>query len=211
MNKRFVQDTYREWKCFTLLLAVIAFCTSNILACEYKKSMVNLISATRFGKGRLLSIKLMTVMITTVISYILVYLPYWVNLIKTFGTGSFDLPLAFVKDFYLLTSDITVFEYLCVLNIFHLLVAITATTLVYMLSYLLKNHFVTMIVSSGMFLIPCVLFINNTNMRTVAVFLNNTQKSFAFLVIASCLIVTVVSVAVAFVKFNRKKWRVKNG
>lgn len=210
VNKRFVQDTFREWKCFTLLLAVIAFCTSNILACEYKKSMVNLISATKFGKGRLLSIKLMTVMITTVISYILVYLPYWVNLVKTFSTGSFDLPLAFVKDFYLLTSDITVFEYLCVLNILHLLVAITATALIYMLSYLLKNQFVTMIVSSGIMLIPCVLFINNTKVRTVAVFLNNTQKTFMIMVIALCLIITVVSVAITFIKFNRLKWRVKN-
>ncbi|MBQ8000853.1 MAG: hypothetical protein IJ298_06475 [Ruminococcus sp.] len=208
VNKRFVQDTYREWKCFTLLLAVIAFCTSNILACEYKKSMVNLISATKFGKGRLLSIKLMTVMITSVISYILVYLPYWINLVKTFGTGSFDLPLAFVKDFYLLISDITVFEYLCVLNVLHLLVAITATALIYMLSYLLKNQFVTMIVSSGLFLIPCVLFINNTNVRTVAVFLNNTQKSFVILVVTLCLLATVISVAVTFVKFNRIKWRV---
>ena len=211
VNKRFVQDTYREWKCFTLLLAAIAFCTSNILACEYKRSMVNLISATKFGKGRLLSIKLMTVMITTVISYILVYLPYWVNLVKTFGTGSFDLSLAFVKDFYLLTSDITVFEYLCVLNVLHLLVAITATALIYMLSYLLKNQFVTMIVSSGIMLIPCVLFINNTNVRTVAVFLNNTQKTFVIMVVALCSIVTVVSVLVTFIKFNRLKWRVQNG
>ncbi len=211
VNKRFVQDTYREWKCFTLLLAVIAFCTSNILACEYKRSMVNLISATKFGKGRLLSIKLITVMITTVISYILVYLPYWVNLVKTLGTGSFDLSLAFVKDFYLLTSDITVFEYLCVLNVLHLLVAITATALIYMLSYLLKNQFVTMIVSSGLMLIPCVLFINNTKVRTVAVFLNNTQKTFVIMVVALCLIVTVVSVAITFIKFNRLKWRVKNG
>lgn len=211
VNKRFVQDTYREWKCFTLLLAAIAFCTSNILACEYKRSMVNFISATKFGKGRLLSIKLMTVMITTVISYILVYLPYWVNLVKTFGTGSFDLPLAFVKDFYLLTSDITVFEYLCVLNVLHLLVAITATALIYMLSYLLKNQFVTMIVSSGIMLIPCVLFINNTNVRTVAVFINNTQKTFVIMVVALCLVVTVVSVAITFIKFNRLKWRVKNG
>lgn len=211
VNKRFVQDTYREWKCFTLLLAVIAFCTSNILACEYKRSMVNLISATKFGKGRLLSIKLMTVMITTVISYILVYLPYWVNLVKTFSTGSFDLSLAFVKDFFLLTSDITVFEYLCVLNVLHLLVAITATALIYMLSYLLKNQFVTMIVSSGIMLIPCVLFINNTKVRTVAVFLNNTQKTFVIMVVALCLIVTVVSVAITFIKFNRLKWRVKNG
>lgn len=210
VNKRFVQDTYREWKCFTLLLAVIAFCTSNILACEYKKSMVNLISATKFGKGRLLNVKLMTVMITSVVSYIFVYLPYWINLVKTFGTGSFDLSLAFVKGFYLLTSDITVFEYLCVLNVLHLLVAITATALVYMLSNLLKNQFVTMIVSSGIMLIPCVLFINNTNVRTVAVFLNNTQKTFVIMVVALCLIVTVVSVSVTFIKFNRIKWRVKN-
>lgn len=94
VNKRLTMDTFREWEYFALLLAVVIFCTSNILAIEYKTSMVNLISANKHGKARLLIIKLLTVLITTVISYILIYLPYMLNFIKTFGTASFDLPLA---------------------------------------------------------------------------------------------------------------------
>lgn len=94
-------DTFREWEYFALLLAVVIFCTFNILAIEYKTSMVNLISANKHGKARLLIIKLLTVLITTVISYILIYLPYMLNFIKTFGTASFDLPLAYSRDFRL--------------------------------------------------------------------------------------------------------------
>lgn len=88
VNKRLTMDTFREWEYFALLLAVVIFCTSNILAIEYKTSMVNLISANKHGKARLLIIKLLTVLITTVISYILIYLPYMLNFIKTFGTAS---------------------------------------------------------------------------------------------------------------------------
>lgn len=96
VNKRLTMDTFREWEYFALLLAVVIFCTSNILAIEYKTSMVNLISANKHGKARLLIIKLLTVLITTVISYILIYLPY---MLKTFGTASFDLPLVFKRFF----------------------------------------------------------------------------------------------------------------
>lgn len=57
VNKRLTMDTFREWEYFALLLAVVIFCTSNILAIEYKTSMVNLISANKHGKSEAVDYK----------------------------------------------------------------------------------------------------------------------------------------------------------
>lgn len=199
VNKRLTMDTFREWEYFALLLAVVIFCTSNILAIEYKTSMVNLISANKHGKARLLIIKLLTVLITTVISYILIYLPYMLNFIKTFGTASFDLPLAYSRDFSALTSGITVGGYILALGFDHLLAAVGATALVYLLSYIFKNQFVTMIISSGLLLIPCVVFIDNSKIRMVSAFSNNAQTAVIGIITAVCLLIIAVSALIIFV------------
>ena len=199
VNKRLTMDTFREWEYFALLLAVVIFCTSNILAIEYKTSMVNLISANKHGKARLLIIKLLTVLITTVISYILIYLPYMLNFIKTFGTASFDLPLAYSRDFSALTSGITVGGYILALGFIHLLAAVGATALVYLLSYIFKNQFVTMIISSGLLLIPCVVFIDNSKIRMVSAFSNNAQTAVIGIITAVCLLIIAVSALIIFV------------
>lgn len=199
VNKRLTMDTFREWEYFALLLAVVIFCTSNILAIEYKTSMVNLISANKHGKARLLIIKLLTVLITTVISYILIYLPYMLNFIKTFGTASFDLPLAYSRDFSALTSGITVGGYILALGFVHLLAAVGATALVYLLSYIFKNQFVTMIISSGLLLIPCVVFIDNSKIRMVSAFSNNAQTAVIGIITAVCLLIIAVSALIIFV------------
>lgn len=199
VNKRLTMDTFREWEYFALLLAVVIFCTSNILAIEYKTSMVNLISANKHGKARLLIIKLLTVLITTVISYILIYLPHMLNFIKTFGTASFDLPLAYSRDFSALTSGITVGGYILALGFVHLLAAVGATALVYLLSYIFKNQFVTMIISSGLLLIPCVVFIDNSKIRMVSAFSNNAQTAVIGIITAVCLLIIAVSALIIFV------------
>ena len=199
VNKRLTMDTFREWEYFALLLAVVIFCTSNILAIEYKTSMVNLISANKYGKARLLIIKLLTVLITTVISYILIYLPHMLNFIKTFGTASFDLPLAYSRDFSALTSGITVGGYILALGFVHLLAAVGATALVYLFSYIFKNQFVTMIISSGLLLIPCVVFIDNSKIRMVSAFSNNAQTAVIGIITAVCLLIIAVSALIIFV------------
>ncbi|MCD8025577.1 MAG: hypothetical protein LUF33_01215 [Clostridiales bacterium] len=207
INKRLTQDTFREWEYFTLLLAVVIFCTSNIFACEYKRSMINLIRANKHGKARLLLTKLFIVLLTSVISFVLIYLPYFINFVQTFGTTSFDLPLAFVRDFGMLSSSITVLEYVCVLGALHFSVAITATALIYMLSYLLKNNAVTLIISSGIFLVPCLVAIRNDTMRTAYFFKSNIWLLTVILVLILCVCVTAASITVTFIKFNNVKRR----
>lgn len=210
VNKRLVLDTFREWKYFTLLLAVVIFCTSNIFACEHKKSMINMLRTNKYGKSKLLFTKLTTVLITSILSFILIYLPYMINFIKTFGAESFEIPLAYSRDFSMLESPIKVSEYIFILGFLHLFTAIMATALVYMLSYILKNQFVTLIISSGIFLIPCIFFLSNSEVRAVSAFINNSQDKLIISVMVICLLFIALSVSVTYIKYNNIKWGRKN-
>ena len=50
----------------------------------------------------------MTLSLTTLISYTLIYLPYYINFIKTFGTESLNTPVVFMQDFANIGSTISV-------------------------------------------------------------------------------------------------------
>lgn len=210
VNKTLTQDTFREWKYLTLLLATIVFCTSNIFACDYKNSMVNLIRSNRYGKGRLLLVKLATVCLTAIISYILIYLPYMINFVNTFSNVSFNLPLAFVQNFSSLTSNITVFGYIMILGALHLGIALLSTVLTYMLSYLLKSYSITLILSSGIFLIPCIVFMGNPKVRTVSAFENNVWVNLVFIIVIILTCVITLSLIITFSGYNNLKGRRKN-
>ena len=139
----------------------------------------------------------------------MVYLPYFINFISTFGTKIFDIPIAFMSDYNLLTSSVTVGEYIAILCIVHLVVTLTATTVIFMLSMLLKNNIMTMIVTSGIILIPCLVAMELTDVRMVTAFQNNIWQTVVTVIVMVCLILTVISIVSVFVKFSNIKWRKK--
>ena len=148
-------------------------------------------------------------MFTSLLSFTLVYLPYFINFISTFGTKIFDIPIAFMSDYNLLTSSVTVGEYIAILCIVHLVVTLTATTVIFMLSMLLKNNIMTMIVTSGIILIPCLDAMELTDVRMVTAFQNNIWQTVVTVIVMVCLILTVISIVSVFVKFSNIKWRKK--
>ena len=210
VNKRLTQDVFREWGYFTLLLAIVVFSTSNIFSCEFKRSMVNLLRSNRNGKTKLVITKLFVVLLTFVTSFVMIYLPYYINYIKTFGTSSFSLPLAFSSDFVMLRSPITVFEYVCVLGFTHFIVALAVVTFVYMLSLILHNHATTLIISSGVVLVPCIITMTINDIRMVNAFKSNVWLTTVMIISLLCICIIVCSLTIAYRKFNNIVRRKKN-
>ena len=100
-------------------------------------------------------------------------------------------------------------EYIAILCIVHLVVTLTATTVIFMLSMLLKNNIMTMIVTSGIILIPCLVAMELTDVRMVTAFQNNIWQTVVTVIVMVCLILTVISIVSVFVKFSNIKWRKK--
>ena len=124
-----------------------------------------------------------------------------INFVNTFGTKAFDLPLYYMQDFSMLTDGITVFEYILVCGMVHLALAVAVTSFVFMLSLLMKNNIMTMIVSSGIFLVPSVAVMNMTNVRMSYLFRSNIWQIGVAVIGVTAFLIIAISLMTVFIKF----------
>lgn len=201
--KRLVENPTREWQYFTLLMAVIIFISSNIFAFEHKKQMVNLIRCTQKGKLKLVLSKVMTITMTTIISYTLIYLPYYINFIKTFGAGSFNTPIVFMQDFSNIGSTISISGMIFVTAATHIMAAVTVMMLVAMFSQTLKNNILSMIVATVIVLFPCLLCMNLTDIRLYTSFQNGSWLWLVPSLIMLCIFVLIICLIMISFSFSK--------
>lgn len=205
--KRLVENPTREWQYFTLLMAVIIFISSNIFAFEHKKQMVNLIRCTQKGKLKLVLSKVLTITLTTIISYTLIYLPYYINFIKTFGTGSFNTPIVFMQDFSNIGSTISISGMIFVTAATHIMAAVTVMMLVAMFSQTLKNNILSMIVATAIVLFPCLLCMNLTDIRLYTSIQNGSWLWLVPSLIILCVSVLIICLIIISFSFSNIKFK----
>lgn len=191
--KRLLQNPVKEWRFLATLMLVIVFCSSNIFAYDYRKNMVNLIRCTKYGKMQLVLTKLSVVFITTIISYTLIYLPYMINFVRTFGSASLGTEIIFLPDFSEINSNITITQYICTLSVVHILFTFAVAVFVSMLSLILKNNTTVMIVSAVTVLVPFLVFYNNENIHLFYAFMTGKQTPVITIVVLSSIVLSAVS------------------
>lgn len=199
--KNLVENPTREWQYFTLLLAVIIFISSNVFAYEHKKQMTNLIRCTKNGKLRLVVNKVMVAVLTTMVSYILIYLPYYINFIRTFGTTSFDSPLIFMQDFSQVNSTITINQMVFIVSAVHIVFALMALMLVVTLSQISKSNILCMIISSVILLVPCLLCQHAVTVRLFTTFQNGMWLWFVPMLIVLSIVLLLLLFVIASISF----------
>ena len=204
VGKRLMADASREWNLFALFMVLIVFTLSGIFAYEYKRNMKRLICAAQKGKGRLVAAKFAVAMLTYSVMYVLIYLPYIINFIKTFGTDIFSEPLVFLEGFERLESSITIMQAILLEGLLHITISLAAAGLILLLSNKLKNTVTTMIVSTAVTLIPCVLIYFNRDLRIFSLLMNNKLWVMALLIGVSTIL------AVIFAGFTYKNFTGKS-
>lgn len=207
---RLLQNSPREWEFFTLLLAFIIFSSSNLFAYEHKKGMLNLIRCNRKGKFPLISSKIAVFFITATLGYILIYLPYLLNYIKTFEGATLTAPLIFVPEFQLVNSGIGIIDMVMLEGIVHICVAFCVAMLTIMLSQLLKSNILAMITASVVALFPWLLCINSKDIRLYTTFLSGQWHWFVpmvtitmFIIGIVCLLITAISFSKTFLRWGK--------
>lgn len=199
--KRLVEDPTREWQYFTLLTAIIIFVASNVFAYEHKKQMVNLIRCTRKGKIRLVISKISVALLTAIISFILIYLPYYINFVKTFGTASLDSPLIFMQDFSEIKSTMSINEMIFLTAAVHIVFAIMAVMLVSMFSQVLKNNILSIIVASVVLLVPCLLCKDVPSIRLFTAVQNGMWQWIIPLITILLVVISLFCLAITSISF----------
>lgn len=205
--KRLVENPTREWQYFTLLMAVIIFISSNIFAFEHKKHMINLIRCTQKGKLKLVLSKEMTITLTTIISYTLIYLPYYINFIKAFGTESFNTPIVFMQDFSNIGSTISISGMIFVTAATHIMAAVTVMMAVAMFSQTLKNNILSMIVATIIVLFPCLLCMNLTDIRLYTSFQNGSWLWLILTIIIVCICIMILCFIATLCSFSKATYK----
>lgn len=208
-GKRLMADSEREWNLFFLLMVFMVFTISGVFA--YERGKKELICATLKGKGRLFAVKFAVAFMTYSILYILIYLPYMINFLKTFGTDIFSNPLAFLEGFEGLESGITILEALLLEGLAHIVISFAVFTLILLLSDRLENTVATIIVSTAVTLIPCLLIYFNPDMRIFSLLMINKLYIIVLIIVLSSFSAVIFAV-LAYKNFTGKVlWRCRDG
>lgn len=211
IGTKLMASSTREWNNFTLLMVLSVFTLSGIFAYEHKREMSKLISATQKGKGRLFFAKLSVASITYTIIYILLYLFYMVNFIKTFGTDIFAEPLVFLEGFQGMGNDMSILSALILESLAHIFIGIAALAFILLMSEKLKSTVTAMTVSTAVTLIPCLLIYFDMGLRLFAFYQNGKLWMLTVIIVASA-IISVLLLAYNFITFTgRACRRCKNG
>lgn len=173
VGSRLMNDSQREWIWFSLLIVLLVVTLSGVFAYEHKHRMSNLICSAKNGKGKLVVTKFLVAFLTYSVMYTLVYLPYMINFIATFGTDIFSNPLVFLENFQNLESTITISQAIILEALVHIALSMTASTFILFLSDILKNSITAMVVSTSVTLIPCMLVYFNKDLRIFSLFMGN--------------------------------------
>lgn len=206
IGTKLMASSNREWNNFTLLMALSVFTLSGIFAYEHKREMSKLISATQKGKGRLFFAKLSVASITYTIIYILIYLPYMVNFIRTFGTDIFGEPLVFLESFQGMGNDMSIISALILESFAHIFIGISALAFILLMSEKLKSTVTAMTVSTAVTLIPCLLIYFDMDLRLFAFYQNGKSWMLTVIIVASA-IISVLLLAYNFITFTGKTMR----
>ena len=193
---RLLQNPFKEWRFLSMLMLVVIFSASNVFAYEYKKNMLNLIRCTKYGKARLVLTKIFVVLLTVLISYTLIYLPYMIDFVRTFGDTAINSPLIFMPSFSNVNSNITIMQYICVAGAVHILFAFAIAVFVSMLSIVLRNNTSTMIVSAVIVLVPFVVLYGNDKFRLYNAFAEGKQVVVIVVILLISIIITALSLLI---------------
>jgi hypothetical protein len=204
---RFIFNSQREWLNLVFLGLLIIISSPILYTCEYKNNVINLIRPNKKGKLRLWLCKLSIGAVATVLAFACVYVPYLVRFINSFGTSSFATSLQSVGLFENATG-VTVIGAFVVEMVAYFFLALLIMAVVTFISVFLENNLVSMLMSSVVVLIPCIMINGSESARVGQMFSGNWQMIFAIIVIACILVISALWL-LSGIKFTRTKLSLK--
>ena len=186
----FVSNGIREWNNFALLFLVLIIMLPVIYTCEYKNNMIYLIRPTKNGKTSSFIRKSLISFFALIVSFITVYLPYFIRFIHTYSTTSFSTSikclLAEDKGLSLTIVGAVILSLVC-----YFILAIFAVSLINLISVLIKNNLMAMLLSSALLLIPSFAIVNSETIRFGNFIVNNSMVAVTIILVV-CIVLSVI-------------------
>lgn len=145
------------------LYVLIVICVIPIFTSEYERKTVHLLSSTKTGFKSLIIKKLICSEIITILLNILIYVPYFIRIISSYGMNELGAYACSIKDLSYLSDSMTLLQVIILTFVIRLVVSLLITAILCGISVLFKNTVVSVIISTILFVIPLLLPQNNIN------------------------------------------------
>lgn len=202
----FIYNPHREWQNTLLSLMLLVLTLPFIFTFEYRREMIDLLSATRGGRIKLFRAKMLIVFLSTLFTFAVCYVPFIIRFIRSFGTKSISAPLVCVETYAQSGMRISVgFAYALELLAYFMLM-LFALSVIVILSLTVKNHFLSTAASASALLIPMLVLYGFKGVRVGALFTEHALLKWSVLTVVLILVTTALIILSAL-KFKGIKLR----
>lgn len=204
----FIYNPHREWQNTLLSLMLLVLTLPFIFTFEYRREMIDLLSATRGGRLRLFRAKMLIAFLSTLFTFAVCYVPFIIRFIRSFGTKSISAPLVCVETYAQSGMRISVgFAYALEMLAYFMLM-LFALSVIVILSLTVKNHFLSTAASASALLIPMLVLYGFKGVRVGALFTEHALLKWSVLTVVLILVTTALIILSAL-KFTGIKLRRK--
>ena len=143
-------------------LALLAFimaiaCLTYIYSVEYQSGAYVLLQSSYKGrKGTFVSKLVISIIIVTII-YLTVYLPYFYNVLNTYGRRGILAPANSMQHLSMIPSSISILLYLIIISLMRYISMLLSIIIIFILSIRLKSYIATLLASTGILVLPLLL------------------------------------------------------
>ena len=207
----FIYNPHREWQNTLLSLMLLVLTLPFIFTFEYRREMIDLLSATRGGRLRLFRAKMLIAFLSTLFTFAVCYVPFIIRFIRSFGTKSISAPLVCVETYVHSGMRISVgFAYALELLAYFMLM-LFALSVIVILSLTVKNHFLSTAASASALLIPMLVLYGFKGVRVGALFTEHALLKWSVLTVVLILVTTALIILSALkftgIKLKRKDYK----
>ncbi len=200
----FIYSSSREWNNLALLLLALLISIPFIFTVDYKRGMINLLRPTKFGKFRLIRSKLTITICTLTILFASIYTPYFIRFISTFGTESLSVPIVCMGIYQNINGEINVIEAFLLDTACYFAIALLVAAVIALVSVLIKSHMLTIIISTILVLIPCLIIYPYKSIR-VGVIFSERYSLYALLIISVSIGIALICGIITLLKFTNTR------
>lgn len=204
----FVANSFREWKDSVFMLLALLIAIPSIYTTEYKNNMINLIRPNKLGKLRLWFNKYIISVILLLIIFAVIYLPYLIRFISTYGTQSLLTQLVCLLDYQATNGQISVIGAFLLNSLCYLFIGLLSSGIIILISNVSKNYLMSMIISTIALIIPCIVIYSADSIRIGEIFNGNYALSAVVVIVMSLLLTSIcqLTACLYFTNLKLRRW-----
>ncbi len=193
---------------------IIIIILSNVFAKEYRTEAIKLITVSK-ERRKVFIYKYLISMLMTILVFILIYLPNYINVINEFDTEFLKFPIQSLQQYMNVKPNLSIVQFIILENIFKLLGVISIAIVILGISTSSKNHITTIIISTILLMPAAIMRVMGVSLSDKITLsnifgLNHTLSlkegiSFNLVYFITILIISLGFLYITFKKFENKK------